>query len=886
MSARWLIQNALFIAWVLWTCLWPHPSDAAAPTNAPTVKVYDQKPGQLLLYWSSVPLASSYRVTVDTGNGPTVLTSTQTKLTLIGLPQGHPLTFTVQGVNPDGDGPIGTSSFTQATSPPTATVADLKFMTTLNGRVVLRWLPTPQASLHRLRLQNTSAIERERLWVTGSVSVIIGQHEDGTPRSAESPVLHRDHQYRVFIRGINAAGWGPETDFSAKLDHADPPPAPQQPIVTITSPTSALLSWNPNPATSLMNVYVGDNPSTLLSQPPIQAVGTTVSVTGLQGDRPYYAVLRGQNNRGASAPSPVRLFRTVSPPVAPVIAVTTGAVPVVAWVADPTVTRYVLEYQSGGTTNVIDPATSPMSLSGLPASTPVTARVKAINPSGETWSNQVQWTTPPPAPSIFQTVAGSGRVTLHWTPVPDATGYVVYTAPGTTPAHSRSDRTTDTHLTIEGLSHGTYTFVVTAKSGMEESPDSDPTTAAVDVIGASRLYNGPFGNAASTLLEGASLSATGRFALFFTNALNLSDLNTGNSLMVYDQHLGTLDFVGNIGTSAGKGRHAITPDGTVTVFTSNDSTLVFDDFNNATDVFLSDITTGELIRVSVDESGQEIPGTSTTPYLSDDGNEILFLTSGLGGGSKPYLHHRLLGFSEPGLITLTGQDGTGEPCGLSADGQVLAVLATTTSATDLDPDTRFRNRKQLYVRNLQTGITRGESASSDIDRDHFINGTPATDHVTACALAHDASFVAFETVANNLVTDDTNAKKDVFLRDLTTGATDRVSITQAGGQLTDDATLINIVRPRSGGVAVIFKTKAPVRQGDPTFAAPRYYAWYRNPTGTATIVPLLDPAAAPPTKLSVSRDGSTMAMEAAAPLLAGDTNGVADIYLDQVTGLP
>jgi hypothetical protein len=93
---------------------------------------------------------------------------------------------------------------------------------------------------------------------------------------------------------------------------------------------------------------------------------------------------------------------------------------------------------------------------------------------------------------------------------------------------------------------------------------------------------------------------------------------------------------------------------------------------------------------------------------------------------------------------------------------------------------------------------------------------------------------------------------------------------------------VTIVTPPDNGIAVVFKTKAPVRSGDPTFSTPRYYAWYRPPTGTPIVFPLLDPSNPAPSKLTVSRDGSAMAMETTASLLPGDTNGVSDVYLDIV----
>lgn len=50
------------------------------------------------------------------------------------------------------------------------------------------------------------------------------------------------------------------------------------------------------------------------------------------------------------------------------------------------------------------------------------------------------------------------------------------------------------------------------------------------------------------------------------------------------------------------------------------------------------------------------------------------------------------------------------------------------------------------------------------------------------AVSDDGRYVAFTSHANNLVAGDTNGATDVFVRDLHTGVTERVSLTAAGGQ--------------------------------------------------------------------------------------------------------
>ena len=62
-----------------------------------------------------------------------------------------------------------------------------------------------------------------------------------------------------------------------------------------------------------------------------------------------------------------------------------------------------------------------------------------------------------------------------------------------------------------------------------------------------------------------------------------------------------------------------------------------------------------------------------------------------------------------------------------------------------------------------------------------------TGAVDVATVTPDGRVVAFSSQASNLVTGDTNDRSDVFVRDLTTGITTRVSITSAGEQGSDDS---------------------------------------------------------------------------------------------------
>jgi Tol biopolymer transport system component len=82
--------------------------------------------------------------------------------------------------------------------------------------------------------------------------------------------------------------------------------------------------------------------------------------------------------------------------------------------------------------------------------------------------------------------------------------------------------------------------------------------------------------------------------------------------------------------------------------------------------------------------------------------------------------------------------------------------------------------EQLYVRDLRTGVTTGVTYATD--------GGPANNAVTDAAVSDDGQRVVFASSANNLVPGDTNDTGDVFVRDLVTGVTTRLSETSVGVQ--------------------------------------------------------------------------------------------------------
>ena len=141
-----------------------------------------------------------------------------------------------------------------------------------------------------------------------------------------------------------------------------------------------------------------------------------------------------------------------------------------------------------------------------------------------------------------------------------------------------------------------------------------------------------------------------------------------------------------------------------------------------------------------------------------------------------------LAAAAPGDLTIVslssgGQQGAtpAEAAAVSADGRFVAF----TSASDL---TGAGNGKvQLYVRDRASSTT--ALASADV------NGTAADQDVdqqdvddVRFAISGDGRYVVFASTAGNLTPADADATRDVFRKDMTTGAVTLVSVNSAGAK--------------------------------------------------------------------------------------------------------
>jgi uncharacterized repeat protein (TIGR01451 family) len=224
---------------------------------------------------------------------------------------------------------------------------------------------------------------------------------------------------------------------------------------------------------------------------------------------------------------------------------------------------------------------------------------------------------------------------------------------------------------------------------------------------------------------------------------------------------------------------ALDADGLVVAFDSLASNLVPGDTNGVDDVFVHDRLSGETERVSLASDGTQGQQISVAPATSADGLIVAFesdaanlVPSDTNGRRDVFVRDRAAGTTERVSVASGGTQGDNTSFGasISADGRFVAFVS---DASNLVPDktTIFRD---VYVHDRLTRTTERVSLTSA--------GTEARSNTTPPAISDDGRFVAFAYFGGDLVPDDTNGQTDVFVRDRLASTTERVSIDSAEAQ--------------------------------------------------------------------------------------------------------
>jgi len=296
---------------------------------------------------------------------------------------------------------------------------------------------------------------------------------------------------------------------------------------------------------------------------------------------------------------------------------------------------------------------------------------------------------------------------------------------------------------------------------------------------------------------------------------------------------------------------------------------------------------GTVERVSVSTAGVEGDGDSLWPQISADGRYVAFpsYATNFGEGDTNaagdvFLRDRFSDTTEWVSVSYTpGESGTyssGHSV-ITADGRYVAFISYASDLVSDDTNGTY----DAFVWDRDTGLTELVSVSS--------TGDQSNAKCMDTAISGDGRYVAFSSVASNLVAGVANGKYQVYLHDRQLHTTEGLSLDGVGNPGNDDSGY-RLTFMNADGRYVVFESVA-------SNLVPGATNGYRNvfvrdrqldTTQCASVTPGGLPGDEDSDSPNISADGRYVVFASYADdLVSGDTNGYRDVFVrdlqDQVT---
>jgi Tol biopolymer transport system component len=282
--------------------------------------------------------------------------------------------------------------------------------------------------------------------------------------------------------------------------------------------------------------------------------------------------------------------------------------------------------------------------------------------------------------------------------------------------------------------------------------------------------------------------------------------------------------------------------------------------------------------VSSAASGEQANGRTTEVDISGDGRYVAFVseaTNLLASDSNGAQSDVFVLDTDTGALTLvsrrgsTGAQGNGRSWGVSIAEDGMRVAFTSYASNLVGNDDN--QQPDAFVRDLAVGSTIRVSTNSA--------GKEVGAATLEATISGNGAIVAFHNTAK-LVRDDTNGRRDVYVKILASGKTQLVSLTNAEKPANLDSTLTDV--SRSGRLVVFTSIATNLVANDTNRVAD---AFVRDRTAGTTVRVSRNgtiESDGPTYEATVSPDGAYVAFTSAATNLGGgvtDDNGTAlDVF--------
>jgi len=329
---------------------------------------------------------------------------------------------------------------------------------------------------------------------------------------------------------------------------------------------------------------------------------------------------------------------------------------------------------------------------------------------------------------------------------------------------------------------------------------------------------------------------------------------------------------------------SISADGMFLVFESKATDLypVLDD-NNKQDVFLRNMITGEITPISVNLSLDFGNGNSGFGRISAYGNCVAYQSesSNLVSGDNNakvdiFVKNLISGEIERASVSSSEAQANSDSLwpAISADCHYVAFASTATNLVSGDNVGGFVF--DIFLRDLWAGTT--------IRVSEDLSGSDANNTSEYPAISADGRFVAYESMASDLVIGESNLMRDIFRYDRILDENRRASLTNTGGQANSDSYKAAI---SADGQMVLFWSYAHLAPlEDPRTNSRPIHVYIRDMTANTTKIVSKNSNQQPANYNSwyfdppaISYDGRFASFTSAATNLGADMDGWDDIFV-------
>lgn len=265
-----------------------------------------------------------------------------------------------------------------------------------------------------------------------------------------------------------------------------------------------------------------------------------------------------------------------------------------------------------------------------------------------------------------------------------------------------------------------------------------------------------------------AISGNGRYVVFSSAATNLP--GAGQGVYSHDLKTGKTKLIA-------PGGNPLDP-----AISASGRYIAWDE--NSGEVFLFDRNSGKTKVVSKNNQGDQDDAVGDFPSISDDGRYVAWISDSgnltpqsAGDHNEVYLHD--LKTKKTRMLSKVGSgEGNGDAFWVAIAGNASRVVYASRASNLVGQDLMGHQSVFVFTRKgAKTSLASKSSAGAP--------GNNGSSLFSAPGISKNGRFVAFASRASNLVGNDLNGRQDVFVRNLKSGNTKRVSVASNGAEADD-----------------------------------------------------------------------------------------------------